>query len=380
MVALIGAALVATGLTSCGHHDPAWDHLAWQAVRLPVPAGDRAVMRGATWCADRWVVVGATADARGDTKPAVWTSGDGRQWRTLRLDPGDDYYAARAILTSVGCAHGRLAVLGAKSGGAHGNPRTATWRQQPDGSLAVVPAPFDRFGGQNAVAVNSLVGGPRGYLIAGTRVPGAAVWSSRDGDAFRLHQRAPGLASTSRLSTQALDAVWWHGAWTVVGTSIDHTGRLTATAWTGSGAGPWRLTRLPGGSTITTAERLAVSGAGPVAVGLDDQGFAVWVDRQGRWSRESTFGAEDADGTSAAYVTGVAWTGSLLVATYSDGARYRLAVGATGGLDDVPMPVTVTVRGDHSVSIATHREDAVLLTDDGTQGRVWLTRVPSPMS
>jgi hypothetical protein len=377
MVAMMGAAVVATCLTSCGHHDaPPWDHLSWRAVRLPVPAGDRALVRGATWCTDRWVVVGATADGRGSTKPAVWASGDGRQWRTLPLNPEGDFYAARAVLTSVGCADGRLAVLGAKPGGAHGNPRTATWRQLPDGTMAAVRAPFELYGGQNAVAVNRLVGGPGGYLIAGTRVTGAAVWSSRDGDRFRLHEGAPGLASTSQLSTQALDAVWWHGAWTVVGMASDDTGRLTATAWTGSGAGRWTPTTLPGGGTITTAERLALTAEGPVAVGLDDKGFGVWADRQGRWSQESTFGAEDPGGTSAAYLSGVAWTGSLLAATYSDGARFRLAIGATGGLDVVPLPTTVTVRGDHTVTIATHLDDAVLLTDDGAQGRVWLTRVP----
>jgi hypothetical protein len=38
------------------------------------------------------------------------------------------------------------------------------------------------------------------------------------------------------------------------------------------------------------------------------------------------------------------------------------------------------VSGDHAVTIATHRADALLLTDDGHQGRVWLTRVPGPVS
>jgi hypothetical protein len=125
---------------------------------------------------------------------------------------------------------------------------------------------------------------------------------------------------------------------------------------------------------------VVLTGAGPVAVGLDDQGFGVWSDRPSGWSQESTFGAEDPAGTSAPYVSGAAWTGSLLVATYSDGARFRLAVGATGGLDVLPLPVAVKVRGDHTATIATHLEDAVLLTDDGTQGRVWLTRVPGPAS
>jgi hypothetical protein len=379
MLALLGVASTAASLTACGHHEPVWDHLTWHAVQLPVPAGDRAMVRGATWCDGRWVVVGATADTRGNTRPEVWSSGDGRHWRTLRLRPGGDFYAARAVLTSVGCADGRLAVLGAKSGGAHGNPRTATWRQLPDGSLAAVPAPFELYGGVNAVAVNRLVGGPGGYLIAGTRLRGAAVWSSPDGDRFRLHEGAPGLASTPQVSTQALDAVWWHRAWTVVGLSSADTG-LRATVWVGSGAGPWTPTRLPGRSTITTAERVVLTGAGPVAVGLDDQGFGVWSDRPSGWSQESTFGAEDPEGTSAPYVSGAAWTGSLLVATYSDGARFRLAVGATGGLDVLPLPVAVKVRGDHTATIATHLEDAVLLTDDGTQGRVWLTRVPGPAS
>ena len=57
-------------------------------------------------------------------------------WKQLVLHPGRDYYAARAILTSVGCSRGRLAVLGSKSGGVHGTPRIRSWRQLPDGSLA----------------------------------------------------------------------------------------------------------------------------------------------------------------------------------------------------------------------------------------------------
>ena len=100
----------------------------------------------------------------------------------------------------------------------------------------------------------------------------------------------------------------------------------------------------------------------------------------GRSAGPLVAGAEDPGGTSAAYLSGVAWTDSLLAATYSDGARFRLAIGATGGLDVVPLPVNVTVRGDHTVTIAAHLDDAVLLTDDGAQGRVWLTRVPGPAS
>lgn len=372
---MLGVA-VAAGLSGCGgHHEPAEAALSWRAAPLPAPAGDRAMVRGATWCGGRWVVVGATADPRGRTRPAVWASADGKRWATLRLDPGDDYYAARAILGSVGCAHGRLAVLGAKSGGAHGNPRTATWRQLNDGSLAAGPARFELYGGPSAVAVSRLVGGPRGYLIAGTRASGAAVWTSPTGSPFRLHEGTRGLASTSRVRTQALDAAWLRGEWTVIGDSIDRTGRLIATAWTGSGDGPWRPARLPGGSTITTAERLVPTAAGPLVVGVDDGGFGVWSERGGGWTLESTFGRVDPGATSAAYVSGAALAGSRLVATYSDGERYRFALGPPDGLVEAALPAPVTVGGDRSVTVATHGSELLLLTDTGRQGVVWLTRI-----
>jgi hypothetical protein len=326
------------------------------------------------------VVVGATDDARGRTRPAVWESADAVHWRDVPLHPGDDFYAARAILFSVGCAGGRLAALGAKSGGAHGNPRTATWRQRPDGSMAAVTAAFELFGGPNAVSVSRLAGGPTGYLIAGTRTSGAAVWSSRTGASFRIHEHVPGLASTARQHTQAFDAAWWQGAWIVSGVTTDDTGRPTATVWRGSGDGAWTAVRLPGGSTITTAERLATGDHGPLAVGFVDRAFGVWVenDQEGRggpsWSLASTFGRQDPDATSAAYVSGAAWTGSVLAAAYSDGAAYHVAIGPTSGLHDVAPPASVAVRGDSTVTVAAHEHLLLLLTDDGSSARVWLAR------
>lgn len=372
---LVATGMVATGLAACGHHDaPSGIHLSWQQRDLPAAAGERVVARAATWCDGRWIVVGATADAGGNTRPAVWTSTDAVDWRPVRLHPGHDYYAARAILFSVGCSSGRLAVLGAKSGGAHGNPRTATWRERHDGSLAAVPAAFELFGGPNAVSVSRLTGGPSGYLIVGTRTGGAAVWTSRTGDPFRIHEDAPGLASTEKQRTQGLDAVWWQGAWTVAGIATDVTGRPSATTWRGTGEGAWTASRLPGGSTITTAERLALSDDGPLAVGFVDRGFGVWSERDGQWALDSTFGRQDPDATSAAYVSGVAWTGSLLAAAYSDGAAYHLAVGPTGGLDGVPLPAPVAVRGDSTVTVAAHGQSLLLLTDDGSGAHVWLAR------
>jgi hypothetical protein len=375
-----GAAALALAcllLAGCGHHDRPTRSVDWHATALPTPSGSRALVRGATYCAGRWVVVGATADAEGETRPAVWASTAGATWRTVPLHPGGDYYASRAILTSVACSRGRLAALGAKSGGAHGLPRTATWFQGRDGSLAAVRAGYLLYGGTNAVAVSRLEGGPRGYLITGTRVSGAAVWTSRTGRRFRLHEGVPGLASTSRARSQALDSTWAHGRWVVVGAATDRAGILSGSAWTSSGPARWRRTDLPGGNRIATADRAADTAVGAVAAGLDDEGFGLWLHSDGSWSLASTFGRQDPDATEASYVTALADAGPDLAATYSDGAYFRMALGTiSGGWRDLPLPARIAVTGDHMVAVAGHYRRLVLLTDDGSRGRIWLGETP----
>ena len=370
----VGGALVAAG---CGGGDHAGPSLAWQESSLPTPAGSRAVVRDAAYCDGQWYVVGATATSRVRTRPAVWSSTDAVHWRAVRLDPGEDYYAARAILGSVGCSRGRVAVLGAKSGGVHGMPRTATWRQRPDGSLVAVRASYELYGGVKAVRVNRLVGGPRGWLIAGTRTSGAAVWRSRDAHSFRIEEGAPGLADSGPSSTQGFDAAWHDGAWWVVGTSVDAAGSETATSWTPAPARGWTRHPLPGSGAIATAERAVELPEGLVAVGLDDQAFAAWTLAGGAWSPPVTFGGRDLDGSAAAYVVGLASVGEEVAATYSDGARFRLAVGRAGApWPDVAPPASVPVTGDGQLTVAGGDGQFLLVADDGDGGRVWVADAP----
>jgi hypothetical protein len=136
---------------------------------------------------------------------------------------------------------------------------------------------------------------------------------------------------------------------------------------------------LPGGSTISTGQLVVDVGSGPVVAGLLDDRFGLWLRRGRTWSLDGTFGERHAGATSAPYVSGLAWTGSLVLATYSDGRDFRLAIGG-GSPGDSDLPVRVSVSGDHTVTVATHDADALLLTDDGRQGRVWLARVPGPVS
>ncbi len=377
-VGLLGA-VVTSALVACSSSqrspDPGPLHLAWQESGLPVPAGDRALVRAATWCAGSWVVAGATADADDRTRPAVWTSTDARHWHTLTLHPGADYYTAREILSSVACSGGRLALLGAKPGGAHGMPRRATWRQLSDGSLAVVRASYLLFGGTESVDVATLVGGPHGYLITGTRTSGAAVWHSSDGVAFRLYDGAPGLASTPQLGTQAVDAMPYRDGWLVAGQATESSGRLRGVTWTGDPGGSWSLLKLPGGTVLTTAERLVATPAGPDVAGLLDDAFGLWALRGGSWTITERFGSTDPDGSGASFVSGLADAGGIVAATYSDGAHFRLWVGS-----DVPMPAEIAVDGDRTATVAAHGHRLLLLTDDDHAGRAWLTTVPRPVS
>ncbi len=330
-------------------------------------------MRDAAYCGGRWYVVGATATSSNRTRPAVWASADAAHWEVVRLHPGRDYYAARAVLGSVACSRGRVVVLGAKTGGAHGMPRTATWQERSDGSLAAVRASYELYGGVKAVRVNRVSGGPDGWLIAGTRTSGAAVWRSADGRTFRIEEGAPGLASSRRATTQGFDSAWYDGAWWVVGTAVDPAGVETATSWTPAGAGRWSARPLPAEASIATAERVTPTPGGLVAVGLDDDAFGAWTLLDGSWRPALTFGRRDPAGTEAAYVVGLASVGSEVAVTYSDGAQFRLALGpAAGPWSDVTPPASVPVNGDDQLGVAGGGGRFLLLSDDGTGGRVWV--------
>jgi hypothetical protein len=119
--------------------------------------------------------------------------------------------------------------------------------------------------------------------------------------------------------------------------------------WTGEPAGPWTRLDLPGGTTISTAEHLISTPAGPDVAGLLDQRFGLWALRDDEWMLTETFGNRDPGSTSASYVSGLADPGGLVAATYSDGVHFGLWVAG-----DVPMPTPVSVDGDRTASVAAH--------------------------
>jgi hypothetical protein len=351
--------------------------VTWHESSLPAPTGVRALVRDASYCGGRWYVVGATANRSGETRPAVWSSPDATRWQRVRLDPGSDVFAVRDLLGSVGCSRGRIAVVGARAGGPRGTLRTTTWRQRADGSLVAWRAPLVLFGGVRAVKVGRLEGGPHGFLIAGTRTSGAAVWRSPDAQAFRIDEGAPGLASTARSASQGSDSVWHDGTWWVIGTATDDAGYVSGMAWTPAAGGSWTRHPVPGGALLATAERAAETPKGLLVVGLDDHAFGARTLSGGSWSKGSTFGRQNPAGLEAAYVSGLAVSGNEVLASYSDGVHFRLAAAAVGGAwGDLAAPESVSVNGDHQVAVAAGAGRFLLLADDGTRGRVWVATAP----
>jgi hypothetical protein len=375
VVALVVGALVAAG---CSGNDerPTGDlQVHWQQVTLPSPPGSpgRIAVRDATSCDGTWYVVGAIVGADGSTRPAAWTSSDGRTWRAVATDP-TDFYARRAILYSVACRDGQMAAIGAKSGGAHGNPRTATWRVREDGVLQDVPASFVLYGGAEAVSVNRVAAGPDGWLIAGNRRSGAAVWHSSDATDFRLVDDDPELSSDATRKTVALDPVRDGTGWTLVGRA-ELPGRVgpVPLAWTSTDGSRWSRQEVPASTDgFADLERVTREGDGLLAVGIRDDRFGTWRRSGGRWRATGSFGSLDARGTGAPFVSGLAIAAGKALVAASDGAVFRLWT-ETGdhAWRRVATPAQPANTGDDQLTVAADADTVLLLGDDGTSGRVW---------
>ncbi|MFF3854842.1 hypothetical protein [Micromonospora sp. NPDC002575] len=392
----------------------------WRALTLPVPPGapGRLLLRDAAACGGRWFVVGAVADAAGVTRPAAWSSpaparqspagqspvgpsaapgGGGFAWSPLRLTPRTAY-GAENVLTAVGCRGGRLAAVGAKSGGVHGNPRISTWRQLADGSVVEVPAEFEVFGGPDAVNVGRIAGGPAGWVIAGNRGTGAAAWSSADAGKFRLVSGVPELASDAAGRTWAADVTAAASGWVLVG-SLRAPGRPGGdpAVWVSPDGLGWRRQVLAAGDAPGDLQRVVRAGERLVAVGRRGDSLAAWVwdaaAGGGRPGGSGGAGSAAAGPVAAAWrqggVLGSAAGGSGQVAGLAavDGGVLAVVVGVSagsawfspdgGGWAPARLPVPVPSAPDRSVAVAGSGGEVLLLVDGGAEGaRLWSAQVP----
>ncbi|MEV7353357.1 hypothetical protein AB0N48_30990 [Micromonospora chalcea] len=364
----------------------------WRAVELALPDGaaGRPVPRDAARCAGRWYVVGGLVDAAGETRPAVWSSSDGVTWSPIPVR-AQTFYGRQHVLYAVACRDDGMAALGAKTGGVHGNPRTGTWVWRPGGPVREVPAAFELFGGPRAVSASRLAAGPGGWLVAGSRADGAAVWSSPDAEGFVLREGVAELAGDGRGRTAAYDVAAVGSGWLVVGSLLPPGGTARVPlAWSSADGRVWRRAALPvPAGAAGAAERVVPADSGPVVLGPVGDRFAVWRGCDGcgspsagsagaaqGWRRVGGFGTA---GPGVSSVDALAAAGRRLVAVTGDGAQRRLWMSRDGGASWLPVitPVPVPDGGDAALAVAVGDDGLFVVADDGKTSRAWWGALPA---
>lgn len=399
VVATVAAALAA-GLVACDDppSDPSSDppsglepvDVTWTERLLPDPGGPpgRTVVRDAVECGDGWWVVGAVfldrpTETR-DTRPAAWFSTDRETWTSVPVD-ARTYWGRRAIINSVACSRDRVAMLGARSGGAHGNPRVTSF--YADGDRVVdVRAVFIQFGGVTATNVGAVSGGPEGWLITGNRISGPGVWVTDDPREFTRVEAEPGLTDDGDLQSITQGGGWAGNEWIVVGGGA-RTGRLMdpdPLAWTSPDGLTWQPQEMPATTEIEDAQRVVLLDDDRLlVVGRSGGRFAAWLRNEGGdddWDDAVTFGeiADGADWRGAPYVASLARTPLGVLATVSTGDHYELWRTDDGrGWERVVVPLEPETAGDHTLVAGSGEDDLLLVGDSGTGGRVWTGAVTS---
>jgi hypothetical protein len=340
-----GAALILVALlAACGGSPP--PEPGW--ARIDLPGAHGADLRAVADCDGTFYIVGGLRNSAGGARPAAWTSVDAVSWKPVTFAPlPGSQYGPQNVISAVACAAGRVAMIGAAPGGAHGNLRISTWRRLPDGRMAENAAPFETYGGDTAVDVAHLAAGPDGFAIAGNRSSGAAAWLSPDGAAFTLHEDAPGLATAGGARTAARDAVPLpDGRWAVVGAYGDR-----AAAWFSRDGRAWERSQPPAGADWSEIQRAVRAGGEVVAVGPRGTAFGTWRLRDGAWTEEGSFGGAPtgvqslaAAGDRLVAVAGGLWiSGSEPAGTdWRQRAVPETPVAATGR-DDTLLVVTAGV-------------------------------------
>ena len=356
-------------LTACSSRPERVDRPTVEWSRVDLPGDGRLVLRGAFPCGDDLVVLGATAGPEDETAPAAWRlSGDARA--PITLEPRRDPYAAEEILTAGACrADGRMSLFGSKAGGAHGMPRSATWRQVGD-RMVVARNPFEVFGGPNVGSYGPMAADARQWVLVGTRTTGGAAWTSGDGGTYRLREGVLGP------DTHVLDVRRDGERWVAAGFVVDD-GTIRPLVWTSGDAVTWVPHDLPSATDgLSEAERLVRLPGGPlVAVGFDGGRVGWWTESSDGWQPGAAIPdglATLTPGGQAPYVTGVAATSRGLALTFSDGARFRGLLLDGGSWQRLPLPEQVGVSGDAWVAVTAYDDRWALVVDDGREGRLYL--------
>jgi hypothetical protein len=363
---------------------PSQTSLTWRQVVLPTDPRGRDMVRATAACDGRWYASGAILGSDGTTSPALWASTDGRTFTSVPTH-AVSVYGPSDVLYGLACRGADVVAVGAKNGGAHGNPRTSTWLRRGGGPLTEVFAGFELFGGPSAGFVGQVAGGTPGYLIVGARIdahggPGAAVWQSADGSAFSLIDDDPALESDAKGQTELHGDVVTPDGYVAVGGITPTGSRLAARdpmAWRSSDGRTWQRVAFPQTAGDDVMLQVASVPDGLLAIGSDGVGFRAWTaDANGTtWHAGSMFGGAG-DGTTVPTVSSLAVVGSTVYAVVTNASSYELW---RGGLRSTwqraTVPVTVAAApvatGPRVMSVAASGGTLMIAADDGRHATVW---------
>lgn len=359
--------------------------VAWVEHPLPPPSGapGRSVVRDAVQCGEGWWVAGAVLLDRPtetrDTRPALWFSGDRTTWESVPVE-ARTFWGRRAILGSIACSRDRIAVVGARSGGAHGNPRVTTFRLDDD-TLVDVRALFTQYGGVSATNVGPIAGGPTGWLITGNRTSGPGVWFTDDPRGFTRVEGEPGLTDDGDLESLAQGAGWAGEEWVVVGSGA-RTGRHLdpdPLAWTSPDGLTWTPEEMPAADGAQDVHRVVLLDDGRLlAVGRSGDAYAAWVRDEDGWGDPVTFGRIAEEWRGAPYVASLATTPAGVLATISTGTHYEMWQSDEGReWQRVDVPLEPQTAGDHTLVVA-DGDGLLAVADAGDGGHVWAGEPVSP--
>lgn len=383
VVVLLGAA----ALAACEGEARPPERVEMTWVEHPLPphpgAPGRTVLRDAVECGDGWWVAGAVfldrpSETR-DTRPALWFSPDREQWEPVPVE-ARTYWGRRAILNSIACSRDRIAVVGARSGGAHGNPRVTTFWLDGE-TLVDVRAVFTQYGGVSATNVGPIAGGPTGWLITGNRTSGPGVWFTDDPREFTRVEGEPGLTDDGDLESLAQGAGWAGEEWVVVGAGA-RTGRHLdpdPLAWTSPDGLTWTPEEMPAADGAQDVHRVTLLDDGRLlAVGRSDDAYAAWLRDDDGWQAPVEFGRIADSWRGAPYVAALSTTSAGTLASVSTGDHYELWHTADGReWQRVEVPLEPQTAGDHTLSVAAGGE-VLVVADAGDGGHVWAGEPVSP--
>ena len=366
------------------------------ATKVSVPTGaSSSAISGSSW-----LLGGATDPAPPQRSPAAWIStdlDDPAGFTAIAMYPLPGYGEIAEMFGIAGRATTEglsdIAAIGQAFGGAHGNPRTASWDGSSAG-MSEVRTNFELYNGVRQISVRSITELNGTYVIFGSRVNqngrlGAASWTSAEGDQFVLHDNDPALSSASNEQVQGLaltvgarvegstgsrrvfiaagERLWWDPA-----NSADTIG-TDAAVWRSDDGLAWQrwtppgfVLGGPGEQRITSVGEAEGQFVAAGTESVDGSVRAVFWSAAGK-RRIPVFGSTD-DPLSA--VTSIARVGSWWIVGARMGGALKLAASRDGrSWTRLSMPSTgVPTGGRAKVVVIPDTGESVLVGFSGLDG------------